>query len=292
MTVKTTLGGSERPGHGRRRPSRRKPSRPRRCPRERAGVARGSAQGDPSDQPVRLCPAPGHRQARVGRDDRRDPDGRAVALGRDRRGLAVGAGPAQGRRQGDAGRSAWRARSARRAGDGARGSTRRCTSTSSTTSRRCSRGWAATRGPATARPRARTASSSRSAAMTRSSTSGRLTDDHAARHVNLASPDDSMMLLKPTGAVPHVGGALDPAGRAVLRDHPLWIADGAKLDLTTPRVTKIEVFPVNPIVQRIGGKQQLRVLATYAERRGPRRHPRGVPRERQLPRSPRPAAPG
>ena len=36
------------------------------------------------------------------RDDRRDPDGRADALGRDRRGLAVGPGPAQGRRQGDA----------------------------------------------------------------------------------------------------------------------------------------------------------------------------------------------
>ena len=43
-----------------------------------------------------------------------------------------------------------------------------------------------------------------------------------------------------------------------------WIADGAKLDLTTPRVTKIAVFPVDPVVQRIGSKQQLRVLATYA----------------------------
>ena len=29
-------------------------------------------------------------------------------------------------------------------------------------------------------------------------------------------------------------------------------------------MTKIEVFPVNPVVQRIGAKQQLRVLATYA----------------------------
>ncbi len=29
-------------------------------------------------------------------------------------------------------------------------------------------------------------------------------------------------------------------------------------------MTKIEVFPVNPVVQRIGSKQQLRVLATYA----------------------------
>ena len=47
-----------------------------------------------------------------------------------------------------------------------------------------------------------------------------LTDDHASRRVNLASPDDSLMLLKPTGAVPHVGGGVDAAGRAVLRDAP------------------------------------------------------------------------
>ena len=43
-----------------------------------------------------------------------------------------------------------------------------------------------------------------------------------------------------------------------------WIADGAKLDLTTPRVTKIEVAPIDPVVQRIGTRQQLRVLATYS----------------------------
>ena len=43
-----------------------------------------------------------------------------------------------------------------------------------------------------------------------------------------------------------------------------WITDGAKLDLTTPKVTKIAVFPVDPVVQRIGSKQQLQVLATYA----------------------------
>ena len=29
-------------------------------------------------------------------------------------------------------------------------------------------------------------------------------------------------------------------------------------------MTKIEVFPSNPVVQRIGQKQQIRVLATYA----------------------------
>jgi WD40 repeat protein/mono/diheme cytochrome c family protein len=92
-----------------------------------------------------------------------------------------------------------------------------------------------------------------------------LTDDHAARHINLASPDDSMMLTKPTGAVPHVGGALIQPGEPYFEIMRTWISDGAKLELTTPRVTKIEVSPIDPVVQRIGDKQQLRVLATYAD---------------------------
>ena len=91
-----------------------------------------------------------------------------------------------------------------------------------------------------------------------------LTDDHAARHINLASPDDSMMLMKPTGAVPHVGGTLIQPGEPYYEIMRSWISDGARLDLTAARVTGIEVFPVDPVVQRIGAKQQLRVLATYA----------------------------
>ncbi len=43
-----------------------------------------------------------------------------------------------------------------------------------------------------------------------------------------------------------------------------WVSDGAKLDLTAPRVTKITVAPADPVVQRIGAKQQLRVMATYS----------------------------
>ena len=73
-----------------------------------------------------------------------------------------------------------------------------------------------------------------------------------------------MMLLKPTGAAPHVGGALMQPGEPYYEMLRSWIADGAKLDLTGPKVTKIEVAPVNPVVQRIGAKQQLRVLATYS----------------------------
>ena len=47
-----------------------------------------------------------------------------------------------------------------------------------------------------------------------------LTDDLASRRVNVAAPDDSLMLLKTTGAVPHVGGGLITAERPVLQAHP------------------------------------------------------------------------
>ena len=72
-----------------------------------------------------------------------------------------------------------------------------------------------------------------------------------------------MMLTKPTGAVPHVGGALIQVGEPYYEILQAWIKDGAKLDVSSQRVTKIEVFPINPVVQQIGTKIQLRVMATY-----------------------------
>jgi hypothetical protein len=92
-----------------------------------------------------------------------------------------------------------------------------------------------------------------------------LTDDHAARRINLASPDDSMMLLKPTGAVPHVGSQLFKPGEPAYEVLRSWIAAGAKLNLDVARVTKIDVTPSNPTVQSIGARQQLGVVATYAD---------------------------
>ena len=92
-----------------------------------------------------------------------------------------------------------------------------------------------------------------------------LTDDLSSRRVNVASPDSSLMLLKSTGAVPHVGGQVLQQGEMNYEVIRRWIQDGAKLDQKTPRVVKIDVFPHNPVVQLIGAKQQLRVTATYAD---------------------------
>ncbi len=89
------------------------------------------------------------------------------------------------------------------------------------------------------------------------------TDDQAARRVNVASPDDSLMLLKPTAAVPHVGGQVMVPGEPYYETIRAWIADGAVLKSDTPRVARIELSPTNPIIQQVGLKQQIRVLATY-----------------------------
>ncbi|MEO1524781.1 MAG: DUF1549 domain-containing protein [Planctomycetota bacterium] len=92
-----------------------------------------------------------------------------------------------------------------------------------------------------------------------------LTDDLAARRINPAAPEESLMLRKPLGETPHQGGSLMTSGdpyHAVLRR---WIADGSQLDMETPRVVGLEVFPKNPVIQTIGQKQQVRLVASYAD---------------------------
>ncbi|HJT78473.1 MAG TPA: DUF1549 domain-containing protein [Gemmataceae bacterium] len=93
-----------------------------------------------------------------------------------------------------------------------------------------------------------------------------LTDDLEGRRFNRAAPDMSLMLLKPTGGAPHQGGVLMHPGERyyqLLRD---WIAGGVKLDLQSPRVVKLDIFPQAPVLPLVGMKQQMTVLATYSDR--------------------------
>jgi WD40 repeat protein len=91
------------------------------------------------------------------------------------------------------------------------------------------------------------------------------TDELASRRANVASPDDSLMLLKPTAAVPHQGQMVFEPGSLNYRIIREWIGAGAKLNAKAPRVTKIELSPQNPVVQKVGARQQMRVIATYAD---------------------------
>ncbi|HVK10364.1 MAG TPA: DUF1549 domain-containing protein [Gemmataceae bacterium] len=92
-----------------------------------------------------------------------------------------------------------------------------------------------------------------------------LTDDLEGRRFNRAAPDRSLMLMKPAGAVAHVGGVVWQPGDPYYEVVKAWIAGGVKLDLNAPRVTSLSVLPKDPIVPAIGLKQQFAVVATYAD---------------------------
>jgi hypothetical protein len=92
-----------------------------------------------------------------------------------------------------------------------------------------------------------------------------LTDDLEGRRFNRAVPERSLMLMKPAGAVPHVGGMVAPAGEPYYEMLKTWIAEGVKFDGSAPRVTGIEVLPKGRVVPQIGQKQQMVVIATYAD---------------------------
>jgi WD40 repeat protein/mono/diheme cytochrome c family protein len=92
-----------------------------------------------------------------------------------------------------------------------------------------------------------------------------LTDDLASRRVNLASPEDSLTLLKPAAEVPHTGGQVFHKGDTYYQILRNWIASGATLAPNSLKATGIEVFPKDPTVQRAGSQQQVRVVATYPD---------------------------
>jgi hypothetical protein len=94
-----------------------------------------------------------------------------------------------------------------------------------------------------------------------------LTDDLEGRRFNRAAPDRSLMLLKPAGGVPHVGGAPIQPGEPYYELLRIWIAEGVKLDLNSPRVTGIDIAPKSAVLPLPGMKQQMAVLARYSDGR-------------------------
>lgn len=92
-----------------------------------------------------------------------------------------------------------------------------------------------------------------------------LTDDLSGRRFNRAAPDQSLMLMKPSGGVPHTGGVVTNPGEPSYEVLKAWIADGATYDGKTSRVQTIEVTPSSAVIALPGQKQQLAVLAKYAD---------------------------
>src|SRR5205085_2542974 len=92
-----------------------------------------------------------------------------------------------------------------------------------------------------------------------------LTDDLEGRRFNRAAPEKSLFLLKTSGAIPHQGGVLTQPGDPNYELLRRWVGQGVKFDPESPRVKSLEIFPKDPTVARVGGKQQFAVLATYTD---------------------------
>jgi hypothetical protein len=94
-----------------------------------------------------------------------------------------------------------------------------------------------------------------------------LTDDLAGRRFNRAVPEQSLFLMKVSGAVPHEGGVHAQPGEPYYEILKSWVAGGVKLDADAPRVVKLEVFPQDVVLALPGRTQQMAVHATYADGR-------------------------
>jgi hypothetical protein len=92
-----------------------------------------------------------------------------------------------------------------------------------------------------------------------------LVDDLGGRRFNRAAPDQSVMLLKASGSVPHTGGVLTRPGEPYYELLRTWVESGVTIDLASPRVTKIEVFPKDVLIPLPEMKQQMAVLASYSD---------------------------
>jgi hypothetical protein len=93
-----------------------------------------------------------------------------------------------------------------------------------------------------------------------------LVNDLSGRRFNRVNVDDSLMLLKPLGEVPHEGRqAIKPGSR----EHQLlrqWILEGVKAEESAgARAKSIEILPREAEMDLAGRSQQFLVVARYAD---------------------------
>ena len=92
-----------------------------------------------------------------------------------------------------------------------------------------------------------------------------LTRNVLGRRIDVMSPDRSLLLLKPSGLVPHEGGLRFKVGSWEYRVIRTWIAGGARRDPSRGAVERIEISPSALNLQRPGGSGRLAVVARYAD---------------------------
>lgn len=94
----------------------------------------------------------------------------------------------------------------------------------------------------------------------------RTVEEMPGRRINTAVPEESLLLLKATGAVPHTGGRRIERDSELARTLLAWIEAGAPDDVgSIPDVTAISVSQPSLIFEKIDATESLQVTATYAD---------------------------
>lgn len=95
----------------------------------------------------------------------------------------------------------------------------------------------------------------------------RLTREMAGHRINLAIPEESLLIEKSIEAVPHTGGKLFEKGSDSWKTMVEWVADGAENDKPEDVLTvaELEIYPPKLVLEGAGATQQLTVRAKYSD---------------------------
>jgi hypothetical protein len=94
----------------------------------------------------------------------------------------------------------------------------------------------------------------------------RLTREAIGRRINLAVPEESLLLEKAINRVPHTGGERFKADSAAYRTMLAWLKAGALKDgANVAKVVRVEAEPRETVLAGMGEGQQLSVRAFYSD---------------------------
>jgi len=94
----------------------------------------------------------------------------------------------------------------------------------------------------------------------------RLTRDQIGRRINLAIPEESLIVQKGLGAVQHTGGVRSGTNSELHKTLVAWLSAGATNDPPAiPRVTGIEIFPKAAVLEGSNVFQHFTIRGNYSD---------------------------
>jgi hypothetical protein len=94
----------------------------------------------------------------------------------------------------------------------------------------------------------------------------RLTREQIGRRINLAIPEESLVVQKGLGVVQHTGGVRFPTNSQLYRTLLAWLSAGATNDpASIPKVTGIEIFPKTAVLEGSNAIQRFMIRGSYSD---------------------------